>query len=419
MLRLFYIYPQMNQEQLIPHLFRTEFRKITAVLCKTFGMSNLQVAEDIVSDTFLLAAETWGKKGLPDNQVAWLYTVAKNKARDHLRRKQLFTNKISPEVSRQSLDCEEMELDFSENNITDSQLQMLFAICQPSLSAEAQIGLALRILCGFGIEEIAEAFLSNKSTINKRLFRAKENLRKNKVEFVFPAADEIPNRLENVLRTIYLVFSEGYYSGSPNVTLRQDFCLEAMRLNLLLLNHSATNLPQVSALLALMCFQASRLSARSNEAGELVLYDQQDRTNWDKDLIQKGEFYLQKAAQGTQLSKYHLEAAIAYWHTQKDSEEKWANILKLYNYLLQVEYSPAIALNRTYALARVKGAKMALKEALKINLEQSHLYHCLLAELYRKTQPTKAKTHLVTAQNLAKTEAEKALIERKMSELVG
>ena len=177
----------MQQQELIPHLFRTEFRKITAVLCKLFGIEHMEVAEDIASETFLSALETWTYKGIPENPTAWLYTVAKNKARNYISRNNIFTEKITASLQKSSPEIEEVEIDLSDKNITDSQLQMLFAICHPSISTEAQIGLALRILCGFGIDEIANAFLTNKETINKRLFRAKEKLRQEKVKIEFPS----------------------------------------------------------------------------------------------------------------------------------------------------------------------------------------------------------------------------------------
>ena len=167
----------MEQQELIPHLFRTEYRKIVSVLCKHFGFSQMEAAEDIASETFLTAAQTWPMKGIPQNPVAWLYNVAKNKAKNHLQRNSLYENKIAPELKSAFSDWQESEIDLSPQNINDSQLQMMFAICHPSIPPEAQIGLSLRILCGFGIEEIADAFLTNKETINKRLFRAKEKLR--------------------------------------------------------------------------------------------------------------------------------------------------------------------------------------------------------------------------------------------------
>src|SRR6187402_394991 len=192
----------MQQQELIPHLFRTEFRKITSVLCKLLGIDHLELAEDITSDTFLLAMETWPYRGIPENPTAWLYTVAKNKAKNHIQRNAVFTKKIAQQLKLPA-SIEEIEIDLSDKNITDSQLQMLFALCHPSIPTEAQIGLSLRILCGFGIDEIANAFLTNKETINKRLFRAKEKLRIKKVQIEFPGASEIQDRLDTVLTTLY------------------------------------------------------------------------------------------------------------------------------------------------------------------------------------------------------------------------
>ena len=174
----------MSQHELIPHLFRTEFRKITAVLCKHFGIEHIQLAEDIAGETFLSALETWPYKGIPPNPEAWLYTVAKNKARTYINRGNVFTKKVATQLKSSRTENEEMDIDLSDKNISDSQLQMLFALCHPSIPAEAQIGLSLRILCGFGIEEIANAFLTNKETINKRLLRAKEKLRIEKLPIV-------------------------------------------------------------------------------------------------------------------------------------------------------------------------------------------------------------------------------------------
>lgn len=304
-----------------------------------------------------------------------------------------------------------MDLDLSEQNITDSQLQMMFAICHPDIPSEAQIGLALRILCGLGIEEIADAFLSNKETINKRLLRAKDKLRTANIHMEMPTGQAIPHRLATILRTLYLLFNEGYYSVSQNIVLRKDLCLEAMRLTLLLLANAATQQPMVNALLSLMCFHASRFEARLDALGEVILYADQDRNLWDEALIMRGEYYLNLAATGDTLSKYHLEAAIAYWHTRKNEPaDRWQRILQLYNQLLQVEYSPAAALNRTYALAQVHGAATAIAEAKKLDLGNSHLYHCLLGELYAAIDPSKSQQHWQAALGLAKTEQDKRVI---------
>lgn len=405
----------MEQQQLIPHLFRTEYHKITSVLCRLFGIEHIEIAEDLASETFLAALENWTYKGIPENPAAWLYTVAKNKARNYLHRHANFKQQILSRVKYASQETEEIDIDLSDQNITDSQLQMLFAICNPVISQAAQTALALRILCGFGIEEIADAFLTNKETINKRLQRAKEKLRAEKTAVEFPGPNQIIPRLETVLTTLYLLFNEGYYSASKDVVIRNDLCLEAMRLICLLLENEATNLPQVNALYALMCFHASRFEARKNENGGLVLYADQNEALWDYGLISKGGYFLHQASTGNTLSKYHVEASIAYWHTIKeDTVEKWENILQLFNRLLQIDYSPVAALNRTYALSRARGKMQAIEEAEKLKLTANHFYFALLGELYTDIDNAKAKINFDKALQLAKTPTDQQLIENKI-----
>lgn len=407
----------MDEQELIPHLFRNEFRKITAVLCRQLGTAHITAAEDIAGETFLAALDTWPYKGIPQNPQAWLYAVAKNKAKNYLERHRLFETKISPELKTGYPD--DLVPDFSEQQISDSQLQMLFVVCHPALAPEAQISLALRILCGFGIEEIADALLSNKETINKRLYRAKEKLRSEISTVEMPAGNEIGRRLDNVLTTLYLLFSEGYYSESSDAVVREELCLEAMRLTWQLLENPSTNLPRVNALFALMCFHASRLGARKNAQGELILYDEQDETQWNHELIARGVYYLHASAQGETLSTYHLEANIAYWHTVKtDSAEKWETILDLYNQRLIQSYSPVAALNRTYALARARGKAVAIPEAEKLQLTTNPYYYTLLGELYTGIDNRKAQEHLQQAFALARTQADKNII-RKKSEQFG
>ena len=403
-----------GESEIIPNLFRTEYSKIVAVLCKVFGIAQIQDAEDIVSDTFLLAAETWGKKGIPQNQVAWLYTVAKNRARDFLRRENVKREKVEPYLKRAIEETFDQGLDFGTENIQDSQLRMLFAICQPCLKQTDQVVLSLRILCGFGIDEISSALLSSKDKINKCLYRAKKSLREAGISLDFPPMEAIPNRLESVFLTIYLLFNEGYYSRSNDPRMCKDFCLEAIRLALLLYHVPLTNSPKGAALLSLMCFHTSRFEARYSELGDFILFKDQDQSKWDQGLIQKGEFYLNLSSQGETLSRYHLEAAIAFWHTQKDDMEKWENILQLYNYLLQIAYSPVVALNRTYALAQTNGKEFALNEALKLGQDQNPMYHCLLAELYNEKYPSKAAEHLQVALGLAGNQKERLLISQKL-----
>lgn len=409
----------MENKDLIPHLFRTEYRKIVSVLSKLFGFDHIEIAEDIASDTFLTASETWGLKGVPENPTAWLYSVAKNKAKNYLQRGLLFENKITAEIKYNSNSYEETEIDLSAQNIKDSQLQMMFAICHPSISAEAQIGLSLRILCSFSIEEIADAFLTNKETINKRLFRAKEKLRIEKVKIELPSPNEINERLDTVLTTLYLLFNEGYCSSIQNKTLRKDLCLEAIRMCYLIIENSATNKAKANALLSLMCFHASRFDARINQNGEIILYQDQDINLWNTELINKGEYYLSQAANGNKISKYHLEAAIAYFHTQRtETKEKWESILQLYNQLLQMEYSPITALNRTYALSKANGIKEAIAEAEKLNLSDNHFYYTLLGELYKNIDKQKAQANFAKAYSLAKTQTDKQTIQTKMDKLL-
>ncbi len=405
-----------KDKELIPHLFRTEYSKITAVLGKLFGFDHIEIAEDIVSDTFMLAAESWGQKGLPDNPVAWLYTVGKNKAKDYLKRNQLFSDKIASKLKYNSQEAYEIEIDLSGKNITDSQLQMMFAICNPVIPAEAQIGLSLRILCGFGIEEIADAFLTNKETINKRLFRAKEKLRDEHIKIEFPDKDEVTSRLNTVLTTLYLLFNEGYYSLSQNISLRKDLCVEAMRLTYLLIGNETTNQPTVNALLALMCFHSSRFEARLGQHGESVLYEEQDTSLWDDELIARGQYYLNKSSVGNAISKYHLEAAIAYWHTIK-TVDKWEHILQLYNTLLMLEYSPIAALNRTYALSKTIGKEAAIIEAEKLRLNGNYLYHCLMGYLYSGVENECAISNFEIALKLTKAQADKIQIRHYISDL--
>jgi RNA polymerase sigma factor (sigma-70 family) len=408
----------LQNHELIPHLFRTEYSKITAVLCKLFGIEHIEIAEDIASDTFLMAVETWTYKGVPPNPTAWLYFVAKNKAKNYFNHHKLFTQKIVEQIKQTSENTDEIEIDLSEKNINDSQLQMLFALCHPSISVEAQIGLSLRILCGFGIDEIADAFLTNKETINKRLFRAKEKLRIENVVIEFPNNFDINKRLETVLKTLYLLFNEGYYSESQDEIVRKDLCLEAMRLTYLLVENESTNLPSVNALLALMCFHSSRFDARKNKNGEAVLYHNQDETLWNTELIEKGMLFLHRASKDNTVSKYHLEAGIAYWLTIKtESKQKWESVLQLYNQLLVMEYSPVAALNRTYVLAKVYGNQIAIVEAEKLNLHTNHFYFTLLGELYRETDTERAKINFQKALQLAKTKTDKQTIQSKIESL--
>lgn len=392
---------------------------MVAVISKRYGLEHLEIAEDIVSETFLTAIETWKEKGVPPNPTAWLYTVAKQKTVHYFRRNKILEDKVLPQL-RVSIPGSQAapEFDFSEQNIKDSQLQMLFAICHPSIGSEAQIGLALRILFGFSIDEIAEAFLTSKETINKRLFRAKEKLRTEKIRLELPPVSEINERLDNVLHIIYLLFNEGYYSHSKNRQLRKGLCLEALHLSILLTTFDETNLPKTNALIALMCFHASRFEARDLYEDTVVLYADQNEELWDQELINMGVYYLNTAATGNEVSSYHLEASIAFWHSQKaDTIEKWENILHLYNLLLQINYSPTVALNRTYALYKAEGYNIAIVEAEKLKLDNNPLYYMLFGELHRNINKHKARSFYEKAMTLVKTTWERNAIQSVLDKL--
>jgi RNA polymerase sigma factor (sigma-70 family) len=407
----------MNEQQLIPELYRKEYGKMVTVLCSRFGIAYMDIAEDIVSDTFLSAAETWGLKGVPSNPVSWLYAVARNNALNFLKHDRVFQKQVKKDLSQGGDPGFEMDIDLSPENITDSQLQMMFAICHPSIPVEARVSLALRVLCGFSIDEIAQALLTSKGNINKRLFRAKEKLRLEEVKIAVPAGGEISARLDTVLVCLYLLFNEGYYSANPDKVVRKDFCLEAMRLTWLLIGYAPTRVPKVYALMALMCFQASRFDARINDSGELVLYEDQDIQRWDEELINRGNSFFIQAAGAGELSKYHIEAAIAWWHTHRVEEgEKWENILRLYNQRLILEYSPMAALNRAYAFYRVYGKQRAIAEAEELELNGNLFYHSLLGELYTGVDKKKARRHLEQALELAGTPAERAILEKKIKQ---
>jgi RNA polymerase sigma factor (sigma-70 family) len=403
------------ETELIAHLFRTEYRKIVSVLCKRFGLSQIEVAEDIAGETFLRAAETWMFRGVPANPAAWLYRAARNAAVNRLRRDAVFATRVVPGAAAAGASggagLDAFDLDLSPANVLDSQLQTMFAICHPSLPPEAQVGLALRILCGFGIDEIASAFLTNRETINKRLYRARERLRHDGVVIGPPRLEA----LDAVLRTIYLLFNEGYYSTVEDEVLRRDLCLEAMRLCNMLAEYPPCAVPPVFALLSLMCFHAARFDARVDADGAMVLLAEQDTSLWNAELIARGADFMRRSAAGSVISVYHLQAGIAFWHTQPG--DHWEDILSLYNQLLVLEYSPVAALNRTYALARARGARAAIPEALKLGLGGSRFYWALLGELHAGVDAVAARAYFGRALEMARTAAERVLLQRKRAAL--
>lgn len=404
-----------KERELLPQLFRVEYTKMTAVLCRHFGLINIEIAEDIASETFLKASEYWPLKGIPDHPVAWLYTVAKNKAKDFIKREIRLRSK-QEDIQGAGISANEIDFDFNQEHITDSVLAMIFAVCDANIPAESQICLALQVLGGFSITEIAQAFLSKTETIKKRLYRARNHLRTLKFQLSDLNEEEIKWRLETVLKTIYLLFSEGYFSKSGGHVIRKDLCAEAVRLAVILTEKPITNTPAVNALLALMCYQSSRLDARIDEQNELVRFEEQDRSLWNQPLINKGHFYLIEACRGENLSSYHLEASIAYWHTT-EKEDKWQHILSLYDQLLQFSYSPPRMLNRLFAYGKVYSYEKAIQEALQLALNDHADYHELLAYFHTSIDTQKAVYHYQQAINLVASAAAKKRLQQAIKKI--
>lgn len=420
-------------------LFRRESGRLIATLVARFGTHRLQLAEDVVQETMVKALQTWPYRGIPDNPGAWLTQAAKNLARDVLRREQRWSQKqssIAAEAGRWLGTADPARPgddsgagvgsgpDSGEGGIVDDTLRMLFVCFHPQLSAEAQTALALRTVCGLSAGEIAASFLTSEAAISKRLVRARQRIRELALPFAVPDAAELPERLDGVLGAIYLLFNEGYKSSSGAALVRHDLCHEAIRLADLLLAHPATRQPRVSALLALMCCNASRLAARTDGEGRLLRLHEQNRALWDGALIQRGLQALAAAGVGEEVSAYHLEAGIAACHclAPDDAGTDWGRILSLYDQLLRLRPSPITALNRAVAVARLHGPEAGLSEIARINdrstLEAYHLYHAIrgafAAELGRTAE---ALTHFRQAGQLATTPSEQDFIQRRIREV--
>ncbi len=412
--------PQVNQ--LVDHLFRHESGKMIAVLSRLLGLQNLSAAEDIVQDTLLQAMSSWSYSGLPDQPAAWLHRVARNKAIDLLRREKRF-REISPEYaklvqSEWTLAPTVQQL-FLENEIQDSQLQMIFTACHPSIPEESRIAFTLKTLCGLSTAEIAKAFLCPEETISKRIYRAKEKIRAEAIELNIPEGDEIAARLDIVLKTLYLLFNEGYNSSHPDQLIRTDLCEEAIRLCMMLCHHPLTGLPRTHALLSLFYFQSSRLNSRLDNNGSIVLLKHQNRSGWDQSLIQKGFDQLEMAAQPFEVSGYHLEAGIASLHAAAPSFEKtdWKSIYHLYEILYQLQPNPIVALNKAIASAYAISNQHALDELKRIEgLDKHYLYFATIGEIYFEMQQAqKALENFLIAARLTSSAAEKKLLQAKIA----
>jgi len=412
---------QSNIQELTDHLFRHESGKMVAVLSRLLGLQNIETAQDIVQDTLLQAMSTWGYNSIPDNPSAWLYRVAKNKAIDYLRRKKKF-EEISPQYayllqSEYTLSPTVHNL-FLENEIHDSQLRMMFACCHPSIPEESQVALTLKTLCGLSVNEIAKAFLTNDETINKRIYRAKEKIKAENIELNVPQGNELQPRLDTVLKSLYLLFNEGYNSSHPDQLIREELCHEAMRLCYLLVEHSLTAKPRTKALLSLLCFQTSRLNARLDDKGHIILLKYQDRSKWYRPLIQKGFDYLDEATEPFEVSSYHFEAAIASLHAAAPSFEKtdWKSIYNLYELLYKIQPNPIVAMNKAIASAWAISKQKALEELWAIKgLENYYLYHTSIGEIYFEMQnKQEAKKFYETALQLTTSQQQQQLLKDKI-----
>jgi RNA polymerase sigma-70 factor (ECF subfamily) len=416
--------PEQNVNQLVGHLFRHESGKMAAVLTRIVGIQNLDLAQDLVQDTLLKAINTWKIKGIPENPSAWLYTVAKRKAIDAIRQKKNH-HEIESDLSKAfqsewTLTPAVKHL-FFDHEIEDSQLRMMFACCHPAIPYESQIALTLKTLCGLSISEIAHSFLTNDETITKRLYRAKEKIREEKIDLEIPSAATLTSRLETVLHSLYLLFTEGYNSSHPDQLIRHDLCEEAMRLCLLMTKNPLTDLPNTRALLAIMCYQASRADARLNSSGNIILLKHQDRKLWNRPLINKGNEYLNSSASGETLSEYHLEAAIAAIHAQASSFEEtdWKRILGLYEILSSIKSDPFVEMNYAIVLGLSESPALGLEKLKSIEgLNQNSIYHAALGDFYQQTNNFKAaKIEYEQALALTKSKSEIELLHTKIREL--
>lgn len=406
----------------IAHLFRQEAGKLASSLTRAFGLSRLGDVEDIVQDALLAALNIWSFRGVPENPTAWLHRVAKNKAVDRIRRRKYESEgsiDLIPGLREASYTAQ-LERNFLSWEIDDSQLRMMFACCHPGLSEESQIALTLKTLCGFSVREIASAFLVQESAIEKRLGRARAFFREHHVELEVPSQSATQSRLGTVLHTLYLLFNEGYKRTDSDGLLQRDLCLEALRLALLLAEHSEIASPNANALVALMFFLAARFDARADDDGNIVLLSAQDRSTWNANMIEAGMHYFARSKPDEQMSKYHLEAAIQTVHVSAATfdETDWAAILGLYRRLYELEPSPIVALHMSVSLAEVHGAEAAIELLRQHPLPNYYLYHAILADAERNAgRIDQARASYSNAIALTMNARERDLLEEKLGSL--
>jgi RNA polymerase sigma-70 factor, ECF subfamily len=355
--------PQRETGLMLEHLFRHQSSRILAHLTRLLGTVHLELAEEAVQQAMLRALETWPQQGLPENAAAWLYRVAHNAAIDAVRRDRIGGEKSAEFVAalHQSAAIQSADADL-EAQLRDDELRLVFMCCHPEIPRDARVVLSLKIAGGFNVREIARAFLADDTAISQRLVRARRRIREQNLTLEMPRGAELNERLDSVLDVIYLMFNEGYAAHEGEDLIRTDLCFEAMRLGRLIAS-SSMSAPRVEALMALMALQAARLPARTDEAGDLILLEDQDRGRWDQHLIAIGFHHFDRSIAGEELSEYHAQAAIAATHARAAGRENvdWPVILELYEQLFAMNRSPVVALNRAVAIARVRGAAEALE----------------------------------------------------------
>jgi len=414
--------------QLEEHFFRHEAGRLVAVLTRLFGPRNLALAEDVVQDAFCRALETWKFHGVPENPTAWLMAASKNRALDVLRRERT-AHDSEPELAR-FLESEwtlapAVEGGFAPNEIRDDLLRMMFSCCDPALAEEAQVALILGILCGFSVNEIANAFVSSDAAIEKRITRAKKVLARSGRLFDVSVAADFAQRLPAVHRALYLLFNEGYHGASPESAVRVDLCREAIRLALVLLEHPAGATPPTYALAALFHLNAARLPGRLDASGNLNALPDHDRSLWDHALVAEGFRFLDLSASGQELTSYHVEAAIAAHHAEARAleETNWRAIVALYDTLMRLQPSPIVALNRAIAVAQLDGPERGLEEIGAIEnrgrLDSYPFYSAALGELeLRCGRRSIAREHFRTALSLARNPMERRFLDQRLSACV-
>lgn len=409
----------------IDHLFRHEHGKLVSVLTKTFGSANIKLAEDVVQDALLEAVKQWTYKGIPENPSGWIYKIAKNKAVNivnHEQNRAKFTSEIAYHLQSEWTVRPALDQLFSEKEIEDDQLRMMFTCCHPSISSDSQIALTLKTLCGFSIPEISKAFLTSEESINKRLVRARKKIREAEIPFEVPLGNELQERLSTVLETIYLLFNEGYNSTSGNELIKLNLCEDAIRLvEIIISNDQISEKLNAHALISLMCLNTARFKSRSTDDELLVSLEFQDRSLWNQELIKKGLLHLEFSTKGSELSIYHFLAAISAHHCSAEDYKStdWKSILNLYEHLMEIDSSPIIQLNHAIILSKAENPKASLKSIEAISDEpffKDYLpYYTVFAEIqFQNNQINSAINTLNDALKLPLKEANKSLICNKI-----